>query len=176
MYEVLTKEDINKIEDYINRDANPVVYLSIDPGTKNGVCGYDKKAYLVFMFTVHADDMTSFLEKFHKVKKCIIEDFVLYPNKTQDQVYSDMLTSRVIGRVETWAERKDIELIKQGARIKPTGYKWIGQKPLPKSNPKNHSLDAHVHFMYWAIRNNVISASEILRDHKVQVNKNDLQK
>lgn len=173
MYDLLTIDEIDKFEEFVNREENPVIYLAIDPGGKNGVCGYDVKAYLSFMVTVKADDMIYFLEKFHNIKKCIIEDFTLYPDKAREQIYSDMETSRVIGRVEAWSERKKIQLIKQPAKIKPTGYKWIGKKPLSKKNPQNHSMDANVHFIYWAVRNNLIKASDLLRDTKVRIDKGD---
>lgn len=160
--ERLTTEQLERLHEAVNVDLNPVTYLSIDPGKSNGCCGYDERHHLMFMITIQADDMVKFLHQFDKVQKCILEDFMLYPDKTKQQVYSDMETSRVIGRVETWAELKNIDLIKQPARIKPTGYLWTGKKPLPKSNPKNHELDAHIHFMYWAVKNGRIKAEDLL--------------
>ena len=158
-----TPEYLTHLEEAVNATHNPVEYLSSDPGKANGVCGYDAKYYLVFMLTIQADDMVMFLEQFKKVKKFIVEDYLLYPNKAKDQTYSDMETPRVIGRIESWAERHKVEVIKQGAHIKSTGYAWIGEKPLPKSNKKNHELDAHVHFMYWAVRTGKINAVDLLK-------------
>jgi hypothetical protein len=159
---VMNSETIERIKEAANKDENPVKYLSIDPGKSNGICGYDVKYYLMFMLTLPADNITKFLHQFDKVDICILEDYKLFPNKAQQQVYSDMETSRVIGRVETWAELKDVKLIKQPSSIKPTGYAWIGEKPLPKSNPSNHSLDAHVHFIYWAVKNGKMDARKLL--------------
>lgn len=157
-----TPELLNKFSSSVNAEQNPVLYLAIDPGKSNGVCCYDAKMYLTGMYTIRANNMVQFLNSFQKVKKCIIEDFKLYPNKASSQFYSTMETSRVIGRIETWSELNGIELIKQGANIKATGYKWIGKKPLPKSNKQNHELDAHVHFMYWAIKNNHIDPGNLI--------------
>lgn len=159
----LTEKYLEFFKESVNADANPVVYLSGDPGKANGICGYDAKYYLLFMLTIHADDIVQFLEIFDHVKICIIEDYLLYPNKAKKQIYSDMETSRVIGRFEAWADRKLIELIKQPASIKPTGYAWIGKKQLSKSNPDNHKMDAHVHFMYWAIKNGKIDVGKLLK-------------
>jgi hypothetical protein len=50
----------------------------------------------------------------------------------------------------------------QKATIKKNGYNWIGIKPPSKSNPRNHEMDAHVHFMYWAIRTGKINANSLL--------------
>lgn len=154
---------LDLIKDAVNNEQNPVTYLAIDPGKANGICGYDEKYYLIFMYTIQSSDIVDFLDIFEHVQKCIYEDYLLYPNKIKQQVYSDMETPRVIGRIESWAQRKKVALIKQGASIKTTGYAWIGKKPLPKSNPKNHELDAHVHFMYWAVKNNKINAADLLK-------------
>jgi hypothetical protein len=146
-----------------NEPANPIMYLGIDPGKANGVCGYDAKYYLQFMYTIPSEAMIPFLHVFTEIKTCVVENFVLYPNKAREQTYSDMETSRVIGRVETWAELKKIELVKQLATVKITGYKWLGQKPPTKSNPLNHEMDANVHFMYWAIKKGLIPARSLVK-------------
>jgi hypothetical protein len=159
----LTKEYLTHLNEAVNAEANPITYLGIDPGKANGVCGYDAKYYLQFMLTVPADDMNMFVHQFNRVEKCIMEGYKLYPNKLKEQVYSDLETPRVIGRVESWAEMHQVELIIQPASIKPTGYKWLGVKPLPKSNPRNHELDGHIHFMYWAIKRGHITAESLFK-------------
>lgn len=135
-----------------NSELNPVTYLAIDPGGHNGICGYDTRHYLMFMATVGADDIVRFLDLFDHIKKCICEDYILYNNKMKQQINSDMETSRIIGRIEAWAEKKNVELIKQLAKDKPQGYAFLGKKPLPKTNPRNHEWDAHAHFTFWAVR------------------------
>lgn len=157
---------LEKLKEAFNAEENPVKYLAIDPGKANGVCGYDAKYYLLFMLTVPADDMHKFLDVFATVDTAIIEDFLLYPNKSGAQRYSNMETSRVIGRTEAWAERKGVKLVKQPASIKPNGYAWIGQKPLPKTNPLNHQMDANVHFMFWAIKNGKIDMKQLVNKPK----------
>ena len=159
----LTPEYLANLSSVVNAEENPVIYLGIDPGKANGVCGYDAKYYVMFMLTIQADDMNMFINQFTKVKTCIIEDYRIFPGKEKQHIYSSLETPRVIGRVEAWAETNKIELVKQGAHIKETGYKWIGAKPLPKSNKNNHKLDAHVHFMYWAVKSRLINAAELLK-------------
>lgn len=138
-----------------------LTYISIDPGKKNGICGYNEKCALMWMVTKNSEEMVEFLESLKDIKTCIIERYLVYPQKARDHIYSDLETSRVIGRVEGWAERNNIELIQQPATIKKTGYKWIDKKPLPKSNPRNHEWDAHVHFVYWAIRSGTMNVEEL---------------
>lgn len=162
MYEILDPETFEKLKAVVNNEFNPIKYLAVDPGKSNGVCGYDDRYRLQFMLVVNAQDMTKFLHSFENVETCVLEDFKLYPNKSKQQAYSDMETSRVIGRIENWAELKDVKIVKQLATIKETGYKWLGKKPLPKSDKMNHGMDAHVHFMYWAIRTGKIPAAEVM--------------
>jgi hypothetical protein len=159
----ITPEFLVQLKELVNADINPVRYLSIDPGKSNGVCAYDAKFYLALpMLTVQEDDMIELLDQFEHIDTCIVEDFVLYPNKSTEQQYSDMETSRVIGRIEAWAKHKNVKLVKQLASVKKNGYMWAGKKPLPKSNPLNHALDAHIHFIYWAVRTRKINAADLL--------------
>lgn len=166
MIEEFTDEYLERLKSSFNADENPVKYLGIDPGSSNGVCGYDAKYYLLFAKTVPANDFTKFLEIFEKVNVCVIENFKLFPNKAKQQIYSDMETSRMIGRVEAWAERRDVRLVNQPSSIKPNAYAWIGQKPLPKSNPLNHQQDANAHFMFWAIKNGRIDMRQLVNKPK----------
>ncbi len=162
-----TPEYLKHLKEAVNADANPVISLGIDPGESNGICGYDIRNYLVFMLTIQSDDITMFLQQFEKVKNCIMEDYRVYPGKEKAHVYSNLKTTRVIGQVKTWAETHNVELIMQPASIKNTGYAWIGEKPLPKSNKMNHQLDAHVHFMYWAVKTGRINAADLMKRSKI---------
>lgn len=159
----LTKEDLQHLKSLVNGEENPVVYLSCDPGKASGICGYDKDYTIMFMLTIHADDVLMFINQFEKLKKFIVEGYRIFPNKAKEHIYSDLLTPRVIGRIESWCELNIIDLIRQPPNFKATGYKWIGQKPLPKSNPRNHSMDAHVHFIYWAVCTGRIKLEDLLK-------------
>lgn len=141
---------------------NPIKYLAIDPGKYNGVCGYDAKFGLQFMYVVSSNDLTLFLEMFKEVDTCIYEGYKLFPNKTSSQIYSDMETPRMIGRIQSWGARNDVTLIEQPSNIKKTGYAWIGKRPPSKSSNKNDPMDAHVHAVYWGVRNGKINARDLL--------------
>lgn len=159
----LTGDQLEHLKTAVNAPENPIKYLSIDPGKSNGVCGYDVKFYLQFMSVVHADDMVRYLAQFRCVHTCIVEGYRVFPNKAKQHIYSDLETPRVIGRVEAWAETNAVELEKQPSTIKTTGYKWVGQKPLAKTNPQNHPMDAHIHFIYWAVVHGHIKPEELSR-------------
>ncbi len=158
-----TPEFLERLSSVVNAPENPVLYLAIDPGKSNGVCGYDAKFYLQFMMTVHADDMVEFLEQFNQVTTIVCEDYKVFYHKAKDHAFSDLETPRVIGRIEGYAARMRVKLVKQMSNIKTTGYAFIGKKPLPKSDPKNHQLDAHVHFIFYAVKNQLIDIKTLLK-------------
>jgi hypothetical protein len=163
-----TEAELENLKLRVNDAENPIKYLSIDPGKSNGICGYNADCKLMMMWTVMEENVLDFLNQFDNLERCIIEDFILYSNKAFEQIGSNMLTSRVIGRVEGWAVRKDIPLTKQKAAIKPTGYRFIGKKPLPKSHRLHHALDAHVHFVFWAVGKGKIQAGDLLNNRSPQ--------
>lgn len=163
----LSTEFLTNLNEVANNELNPIKYLSCDPGNLNGFCGYDEKYYLQFMMSIPHTDVVKFINQFKNVKVCVIESYRVYAHKAQQHINSDLLTPKIIGRVETWTELNDIQLITQPASIKTTGYKWVGKKPLPHSNPMNHALDAHIHFMYWAVKHGKINAADLLRRNNV---------
>ncbi len=158
--------DMSRIDFFtsaVNAEQDPVLYLSIDTGEYNGVCGYEEKAYIKFAEVISLSDLSVFLRCFKTLKKCIHESFFLFPHKAKEQIYSNMPAVRAIGRIEDWAQTEKIPLVAQQPSVKATGYKWLGKKPPTKSSNKNDTMDAHVHFIYWAVRNKVISVSDLLR-------------
>ena len=161
--ERITEKQYVELKEVVNSKHNPITYLAVDPGKSNGVCTYNSDYQLMAMLTIRSDDINFFIHQFEHIITCVVENFSLFPNKAKEQVYSDMETSRVIGRLESWAEIKKIQLVKQSPTIKPTAYLWLGKKPLPKSNPRNHLMDAHAHFTYWAVKTGRIKGETLLK-------------
>lgn len=157
----ITEEGFEKLRQLANNEINPVIFLSFDPGKGTGVTGYDAKYYLQFMWTIHADDVVKFLACFDHISLIVMENYRVFAHKAKAHINSDLLTVRVIGRIESWCENKDITLIPQAPSIKTTAYKWAKKKPLPKSNPRNHALDAHVHFIFFAVQRGYINLASI---------------
>lgn len=121
----------------------------------------------MFMTTINERELLKFLKIFTKVTTCVTEDYKIRYDRAVQHTGSDVLTLRVIGRIEHWCEINNVTLIKQMPTIKATGYLWLGKKPLPKSNPANHKWDAHVHFIHWAVRKGLIKAADLLRNEGV---------
>ena len=146
--------------------STEVNYISIDPGHTSGVCGYDKNCNLVFMLTVDKDNIVGFLEdevNTGHVHTVIYEEYAVFPNKAQQHVYNPLHTVRVIGAIQSWALRKKLHIHGQKSSIKPTAYRMLGVKPLPKSDPQNHSLDAHAHFTFWAVKNKKLDPRKLIK-------------
>lgn len=139
-----------------------IKYLSVDPGEANGIAGYNDKAQLQFMQVVTYDGLTRFLGQLDYVEICICEEYRVYPHKAQKHIYNKLLTPRAIGKVETWAELHGVRLIMQAATHKGTGFKYLGKKEPPRSNPLSHAIVAHAHFTYWAVVNKVIKPEELI--------------
>lgn len=141
-----------------------IKFLAIDPGKRNGIAAYNEYGLMQWMRTVLYDELTNFLRKQEEVKVVILEDYTVFPHKAKQHIYSDLITPRAIGKVEGWCEARNIKLVKQGSSYKAMGYKYLGKKPLPKSNPMNHAVDAHAHGIYYLVNNNIVSAGSLLSD------------
>lgn len=139
-----------------------IYYISIDPGKRSGITWYNEKANILGMETVLYDNLSSFLDKFNTVKLAVVEEYRVYPHKARQHVYSDLMTPRAIGRIESWAEHNNIKLVKQGAHIMDTGYRYLGKRKPPKSDPLNHVSNAHAHFVYYAVCNGLIDPTKLL--------------
>lgn len=153
--ERLTPEFFEHLKFVVSESFTPVMYLGIDPGVHSGVTGYDERLHLQFMMNVHEEDITLFINCFDKLKKVIMEDFRLYSNKAQEQINSKMETTRVIGRIEAVCKIKNVPIVLQMPSVKTTGYRYIG-KTRPTVKKKQNPMDAHVHFMYWAVTNKLL--------------------
>lgn len=158
----LTEEYVSKLDEFVNNEEKPVVYLAIDPGVSNGVTGYSATGQIQFMTTINEKELLKFLRIFKKINTLICEDYRIREDKAKHHIGSDVVTLRVIGRIENWCEVANVVLVKQMPTIKSIGYKWLGKKPLPKHNPANHKWDAHVHFIYWGVRKGIINLKDLL--------------
>lgn len=142
---------------------NPdVFYLAVDPGERNGVCGYSINGRLLWMQSVNYNTLATFLEELTDVYLCVLEDYKIYPNKAKDHIYSDVIGARAIGKVENWTERHNVKVVKQGSKVLDMGFKYLGKKPPPKPDRLNDPMCAHAHFTYYAVNNGIINPKELI--------------
>lgn len=143
-------------------------YISFDPGETTGWASFDEEGRLHKAgYSKGLDQFYDWLDSHSTFEGCgdlntvIIEEFRLYPWKSDAQKWSQFKTVEVIGAIKFWARsismkmfpiwniQHQIQVVEQPANIKAIGYKWAMCSPLPKSNPRNHELDAYVHGVYY---------------------------
>ena len=126
--------------------------LAIDPGKMNGWAIFDEDGELVEFGQVHEDGLFDWLKtKTQNLSTIVIEDYILYKKKAMKQSGSDMVASRVIGRVEMFASLVGAKLVKQKADILPTAQKLSGYK-MPSDHSISHQFSAINHGIYWLIK------------------------
>lgn len=141
--------------------------LSIDPGDTH--CGMAFWAQCVWTDTgwgwecVHTAEMTP-AECLHTVRgvcesrivdAIIVEEFKLYPGKAEQQAFSQLQTSQLIGGIKaTWGwYGNHTELVEQSASIKKPA-KAIARAKKYRSTARrqktgDHCVDAEVHGFYY---------------------------
>ena len=126
--------------------------LAIDPGKMNGWAIFNEDGELVEFGQVHEDELSNWLNtKTSDVSTIVVENYVLYKKKAMKQSGSDMVASRVIGRLEMYASLKGAKLVKQPADILPTAQKLSGYK-MPSDHSISHQFSAINHGIYWLIK------------------------
>lgn len=131
-------------------------YLALDPGETTGWASFDKDGNVEQIGMIK--DPKEFLRWLEirgtLYKTVIVEDYKLFQRKALQQSGSDMVASRVIGGIESWADRYDVAVVKQPASIKKIAEMWSGKKP-PSNHKYSHEIDAYNHGMYYLIRNKI---------------------
>lgn len=82
----------------------------------------------------------------------VCENFRLRPKKGRAGSfdYSEMPTSKLIGKIEAICEIRNTKLVLQEPAIKPVGYGFSNQKYVP-GKPGTHWQDALAHGVYYAV-------------------------
>lgn len=86
----------------------------------------------------------------HRYGELVVEEFRLYPWKSEAQGFSQLRTVEVIGVLRYLASQHELPMIEQSARIKkPTfarfdamGYEWVSR------GHGGHAKDAEAHGLY----------------------------
>lgn len=88
----------------------------------------------------------------NKVDELIIEEFVLYPEEYQQQIWSDMKTPQLIGALRHIAHMFRIPVVMQGAAIKTPTRAQLKKRKIPLRGPSIHARDAELHLYYRTLR------------------------
>lgn len=132
-------------------------YIALDPGGTTGYATWDESANFLDMDYLDLDEVRNKFElDLWDAIVVICETWVLDPKLAKVFAWSEMPTCKLIGWLEGVCYMRKIPFVLQRTQIKPTAYKHAGKKPLPKSNPMNHALDAFIHGDYYLRKNGLI--------------------
>ena len=88
----------------------------------------------------------------NKVDELVVEEFVLYPEEYQQQIWSDMKTSQLIGVLKHIAYMFRIPIEMQGASIKTSTRRQLRARGIKLRGPTEHARDAELHLWYRTLR------------------------
>ncbi len=131
-------------------------YLSIDPGKTSGWVTWDSNGNMLKQGQTKGPiEFESLLEELSdSVRVAVVEDFTLYRSHALQQSGSKMETSKLIGVIESWCRRNDVNLVMQPASILSIAQLWSGVK-MPKNHAKSHWVSAYNHGYYYLIKKNI---------------------
>lgn len=138
------------------------MYIFIDPGKNTGWAEFDVDGKLTLQGTTrNFEDFVKWMV-WHLnpatavyIRKCVVEEFKLYPWKTQAQMWSEFETVQVIGAIRAQCLMFEIPFELVPARNKDMGFMYLGMKEPPHSNPLNHQMVAAAHGEFWLQHNGI---------------------
>lgn len=136
--------------------------LAIDPGGSVGVASFNEDGSNEYCYTARAQDLHDVLETYPNLKRIIVEDYVIYAGKEKQHRYNKLQTAKQIGEITNYCRFKKLKIEMVKASDKVTGYAYLGVKPLPKSNPRNHALDAKALGTFWLVKNGILDPRKLL--------------
>lgn len=137
------------------------MYLAFDPGKTTGWAKFKDDGSADGYGQVSIDELVEKCEEWKREDEfndlliaVIVEDFVLFKHKAQQQTGSKMEASQAIGILRTLASATGAKFILQPSNIKSTAQKWT--QLFPPSNHKNsHWVDAFNHGAYYLINQGI---------------------
>lgn len=147
------------------------MYLSYDPGKITGWARFQDNGEVVETgqltideLLAHVENMT-LLNETDPIKVIIVEDFILFKHKAQQQTGSRMEASQAIGILRTLAERTGATFFLQPSNIKSMAERFTQVSPKGQAHNKTHWIDAFNHGAYYLIQQG-IRKTELERQHE----------
>ena len=136
----------------------PGLLLAIDPGKttgwalfRDGVVANLGQVEGVDEFTLWLEDL---IKEYGPINVIVVEAFVLFRGKAQQQIGSEFEVVQVIGICQSWALRNNVELVKQPSDILTVAQIWSKMK-MPKDHSKSHYVAAYNHAFHYLVTNNM---------------------
>lgn len=137
-------------------------YLAFDPGKRTGVCGWvDPKQIPVIMEIMEEKERDTFLQRLDpSTLKCVLlEDYRVRNEKFNhqgDRVY----TAKVIGDIEGFCRRNQIDVVLLQPTVKKIAAKWVGYQ-----YPRGHLPD---HVAAWLIGSYYLRINNLMPSRVLQ--------
>jgi hypothetical protein len=130
------------------------MYIFVDPGEHTGWAMFDVDGNEVDVFTTDSFEKTcaiifQYINNKLPIKRVIVENFKLYPWKSQVQMWSEFETVQVIGAIRARCLEYNIPYETVPAHNKGMGFMYMGIKEPSHNNPANHQLVAMAHGVFW---------------------------
>lgn len=132
-------------------------YLAaFDPGEGIGWAVFGPKGEPLGLGNVYGrDDLYQLLEDIGPVAVVVIEDWRLFGKLAKQQAGSKMEAARVIGAIESWCAKFNVDATLQPSSILPIAEKWSGMK-MTGPHSSSHHISAFNHAWYYLQKNNII--------------------
>jgi hypothetical protein len=130
------------------------VYIFIDPGETTGWAKFADNGDTIALGQVKGfDNLCAFINiNLHisqPIKQVTVEEFKLYPWKSNAQMWSEFETVQVIGAIRAKCYTLNLPYETVPAKNYPMGFRYQGMDVPPHSNPLHDQLVAHAHGVYW---------------------------
>jgi hypothetical protein len=146
-----------------------MTYYFIDPGETTGWAKFNDKGETITLGQVKGfDNFCTWLEdniegilsqklysEEHIPEMVCVEEFKLYPWKSQAQMWSEFITCQVIGAIKFRCYQFGIKVQMLRAADYPMGFRFQGLDVPPHSNPLHDQLVAHAHGVFWLQKNGI---------------------
>ncbi len=124
-------------------------YLALDPGETIGYAVFNQNGQLIDMGQFRFEKFLEEIETIFPstIEVCVIEDYKNYAWQKQKK-WSRNNTSKVIGKIELFAELRKAKVVLQPASCYGIGAKWGGFE-IPQNHDISHQFVAAAHGIYW---------------------------
>lgn len=132
--------------------------IGVDPGKTSGVAIFKGNGDLYSVMQFDIDQMIQFTNEYEPdVAVVVVEDYLTFRQRAQEQVGSRQHASQVIGMMKVFAARKGARFVLQPAARKEEGRKLSGKNP-PSNHAYSHQVDAYNHAFFWMHRAGLVKS------------------
>ncbi len=125
--------------------------LGLDPGHTTGWAVVTEEKILYKGFFPHYEEVTALLAE-HEPDIAVVEDFLLYPWKSQQLAWNNMKTVQNLGVIRYLLDEADVPYVLQAASLVKKH-----SRRLPGSYSSAHERDAVTHAIVYLVRQGLAS-------------------